>query len=402
MPNTFLTPDIIAREALMLLRSNMVASRLFTRRYEADLNPGAKVGDSIRIRRREKGNVTEYTSGAVTPETRTESPINLTLEKHFDTTREISTREATLDLADFSSQVLAPEVLELAERVDQYALTKLWDIPNPGPAVAFNTDASTGGASAALSTLLSLPNSTADMATHRQTLNQLKIPTRPRFQIASPEYEATLLSVDAFTKVNESGADGALRDADIGILMGIATFMDQNVDTTTHTSGTQTGGLLNGAGAIGATSLPYDTGNVASGTVLVGDLVKIDGYGWVTIAANNTASTGAGTLTIKEPLRAAVADNAGFTVLSGTAGGDTYKRHGAIFHPDCLAFVAAPLAQPMEAGIGAVITDEETNLSIRVVKSYDVLNKRDIISMDVLVGALMVDGRLGTQVLASV
>ena len=47
MPNTFLTPDIIANEALMVLENNTVMAGLVHRDYSKEFN---RVGDTITIR----------------------------------------------------------------------------------------------------------------------------------------------------------------------------------------------------------------------------------------------------------------------------------------------------------------------------------------------------------------
>ena len=130
MANTFLTPDIIAAEALVLLQSNLVVTRLFSRRYEADLNPGSKRGDTIRLRRRSQGVVDEYTGSSITIRDIDESSIDLILEKHFDASIRITDRERTLDIVDFSEQVLAPRMIEMGERIDSYGLEKLVHLPN--------------------------------------------------------------------------------------------------------------------------------------------------------------------------------------------------------------------------------------------------------------------------------
>lgn len=384
MANSFLTPNIIAAEALVLLQSNLVATRLFSRRYEADLNPGSKVGDTIRLRRRSQGVVDEYTGTSITIRDIQETSINLVLEKHFDASIRITDRERTLDIVDFSEQVLAPRMVEMGERIDSYALTKLKDIPNvAGPSSA---------APAAL------PNSIATMAQVEKTLNDQKIPLRPRYQIASTEYKATILGVDSFVEVDKSGADSALRLAEIGPIMGLNTFMAQNVDSATFTSGTEVTAVVDGSGspiAKGATSIPYDGAAGATDTFLTGDIVTIAGYGNVVIAADVTSVGNAGTLTIKEPLREDVADNAAITVYDG--GGNDRELHGAVFHPDCLAFVSAPLDLPAGAE-AAYFQDPATGLSIRAVYDYDRDLKADVLSLDILVGAAMVDGRLGAQV----
>ncbi len=381
MANLFLNPDIIAREALVLLQSTLIATRLFSRRYEADLNAGAKVGDTIRVRRRSVGVVDEYNGSTVTVRDIQESSINLVLEKHFDATIKITDRERTLDLVDFSEQVLAPRMVEMGEKIDTYALTKVLDIPNlAGPSEAAPAV---------------LPASITAMALVEKTMNDLKAPLSPRFQITSTEYKAVLLSVDSFVEVDKSGATDALRQAEIGALMGFQTFMGQNVPTAEHTAGTQTTMLASAAALKGALSIPYDTGGVAAGTLLIGDIVTITGYGKVVVSTNDTASSSVGTVFIKEPLREDVADTTAM-VLYNTSG--TWETHGAVFHPDCFAFVAVPLDLPVGAE-ASYIQDPASGLSIRAVYDYDRDLKSDILSLDILVGAAMVDGRLGAQVL---
>lgn len=385
MANNFLTPDIIAREALVLLQSNLVAARLYSRRYEADLNAGAKVGDTIRIRRRSQGVVDEYNGMSVTVRDIQETSIQLRLEKHFDATIKITDRERTLDLVDFSEQVLAPRMIEMGEKIDSYALTKLKDLPNvAGPSE---------------SAPATLPDSIADMALVEKTMNDLKAPLSPRFQIASTEYKATLLSVDSFVEVDKSGATDALRQAEIGPIMGFQTFMGQNVPTETFTSGTATNAVVNGAHDKGDSTITVD-GGTANGTLKAGDIVEIAGYGNVVVAADATLDgSGVGSFTIKEPLREDVADNAAITVYDG--GGNTRQCHGAVFHPDAFAFVAVPLDLPIGAE-AAYIQDPASGLSIRAVYDYDRNLKSDVLSLDILVGAAVVDGRLGAQIVKDI
>jgi len=380
MPNTFLTPSIIAREALLLLESNMVATQLFDRRYTSNFSGEEKVGDTVTIRRRDDATVSEYNGSSVTPQDLTETGVALVLEKHYDATIKLTSTDLTLELQDFSEQILEPNVLQIAETVDAYALTKLKDLPN-----VFGPSELAVGA---------LPASIADMASVRKGMNDLKIPMSGRVQIASTEYEQSLLGVDSFVEADKAGSTQALRDASVGRLLGIDTFMDQNVDSSTHTTGaTGESGTVNGALAKGATSMVVASfGNAA--TYLLNDIINIAGYGGVVVAANATMDgAGAGTITFKEPLREAVADS---TVITPYETDDTWEMHGAAFHPRAFAFASVPLALPRGAE-AATISDR--GLSIRVVWDYDRNLKSDVISLDVLVGAKMVDGRLGGQIL---
>lgn len=383
MVQDFLTPDIIAPEAIILLQSNLVTANLFWRNYEVEFNGSEKVGDTINIRNRGKGVVREYSGSSITIDDIDEHPISLTLEKHFDLSIKVTSKDMKLNLQNFASQIMAPNLLEMAEHIDSYACTKLKDLPN----VAGPSESAPGA----------LPDSIAAMALVEKTANDLKWPRKPRHQIASTEYKATLLSVDSFVEVDKSGDSDALREAMINNIMGFDTYMSQNVDTTTHTSGTMTAAVVNGAVTKGATSIVFDGANGASVTALEGDIISVGGNNYV-VAADVTASTNAGTITLKEPVRENIANDAGITVYDG--GGNTRQNHGAIFHPRALALAVVPLNQPMSNVASSMVQDN--NFAIRIVLDWDRDLKSDVLSMDVLVGSKVVDGRLGAQIVKNI
>lgn len=384
MANTLLTLDLVAREALMLLRSTLVGSRLFDRRYEASFTGDEAVGDTIRVRRRGVGTVREFSS-SITVDDITETKVDLTLEKHYDVSFAVTSKQWTLDLQNFSEQLLAPNVLALAEQVDAYALTKMKDLPN------------VGGPSE--SSPAALPTTVAHLAAIDRKLNDQKVPMGDRVQLVSPTYKEALLSIDSFVEADKRGDGGtAIEGARMGRLMAMNHFMDQNVPTATHTSGTQTSAVVNGAVAAGATSIVYDGAAVATGTLKEGDIITIAGYGNAVIAADSAAVSNAGTLTIKEPVKnGGIADDAAITVYDG--GGNTRKLQGAAFHPRAFAMASVPLAIPMEAE-GAIA--EYEGLAIRVIRDYDINAKKSIISLDCLVGATLIDGALGCQVIQNI
>lgn len=384
MVQEFLTPNVIAPEAIILLQSNLVTANLFWRDYEVQFSGSEKVGDTISIRSRGKGVVREYGGTSITIDDLDEHPISLTLEKHFDLSIKVTSRDLKLDLQNFSEQIMAPNLLEMAEHIDSYAATKLKDLPN----MAGPSETAPAG----------LPNSIQAMALVEKTANDLRWPARPRHQIASTEYKATLLGVDSFVEVDKSGDNDALRQAMINNLMGFDTFMSQNVDTATHTTGTMSSMLAAGPALKGATSIGFDTGNDAVGTILEGDVVVIAGYGNVVCAADVTAVANAGTLTTKEPIDAEIPGGSAMTVYDG--GGNPRQNHGAIFHPRAIALAVVPLAAPMSGVNSSLI--EDRGFAIRLVLDWDRDLKSDVLSMDVLVGAKVVHGRLGAQIIKNI
>ncbi len=70
---------------------------------------------------------------------------------------------------------------------------------------------------------------------------------------------------------------------------------------------------------------------------------------------------------------------------------------GAAFHPSAFQLVFVPQPNPMGPGTSAS-TVNYNGMSLRVLQSYDHIKKRDLISVDCLVGAAAVDGRLGVRV----
>ena len=50
MANTFITPDIVARESLMVLENNLLSSSVMSSSVASEFT-GAKVGDTVKVRR---------------------------------------------------------------------------------------------------------------------------------------------------------------------------------------------------------------------------------------------------------------------------------------------------------------------------------------------------------------
>lgn len=381
MANTFLTNDVVASEALLLLRNNLVAAQIFDRDYEQEFTGTEKVGDTIRLRRRGSGTVREF-GGSITKDDMTEVKIDLKLEKHFDVSIALGAKDLTLSIDDFSRRILAPNLLAMAEKIDAYALGKLKYIPNV--------------ARPSKSAPAALPDSVADLALVEQSLNEGKVPGLGRVHLMSAELKATLMGAAAFHEADKRGDGGAaLRSAELGEVMTMRHFLAQNIDTATHTTGTQTSAVVNKSGGVaaGETSIPMDGGAVATGTLKVGDILTIGGYGNVVVAEDVTFASNAATVKIDEPLSKVVADDSAVTVYDG--GGNDRSLHGAAMHPRCMALAAIPMVVPPDAN---GFTQTYEGLAVRVIRDYDNNAKESVLSIDALVGARVAHGELGYQV----
>lgn len=376
------TVDWLAREALLILQSNMVATLLYDRQYEADFQGTEARGDTIRIRRRDRGNAQEFT-GTIVSRGLEESKIDLVLEKHFDASFEITSKEATLDLDSFSDQVIEPQVVSIAELVDTFALSKINDLPN-------NAGVDGAGAPIAFATTI------GDVANYRKVLNELKVPMRGRQAIWSPTGDANLLGIASFVEADKKGDDGtALAEASIGRVLGFDHWMAQNVDETALVTQDGASALTDNVAAdlpVGTLVIPVDGANGAAVVFADQSTIQIDGINY-SVDGDATMSGSAGNITILEGLKIPAVNNS--AVSTPYAVSDSFFPRGAMFHPRAFAFVSVPLEIPPGAE-GATIT--ANGYSIRIVRDYEITSKKSIISLDTLVGCRVVEGSLGAKV----
>lgn len=214
MANTFLTPDIIAREALMVLRNNAVMANLVHRDYSGEFVAG--VGDTITIRKPASFTAQEYTT-AITVQDATENSTTVTMDKHLDVSFAVTAKQLTLDIADFSAQLLVPAMQAFQDKIDGYLLAL---------ANALANSVTAGGTIA------------NDVIDARKFLTANAAPLTERRFVFGSAAEADLLKTDLFVSAEKVGDEGtALREASLGRKFGLDFYTDQNVDKVSKMSG---------------------------------------------------------------------------------------------------------------------------------------------------------------------
>lgn len=191
-----------------------------------------------------------------------------------------------------------------------------------------------------------------------KVLSDNKTPNSGRSGILSTAayYKATTNNI--FAQAYSSNDPAVMRESVLGRKFGVDWYYDQQAPT--HTAGTGTGYLVNGAATAGSSSVTVDTG---SGTLVAGDLITFAGH----TQQYTVVSFAAGVITFAPELKVAVADNAAVTrVASHTV--------NLIFHRDCMAFATRPLdeANSYHEKLGKItsqIRDEQSGLSLRLVIS---------------------------------
>lgn len=214
MANTFLTPDIIAREALMVLRNNAVMANLVHRDYSGEFVAG--VGDTISIRKPASFEAKEY-ANSITVQDATENSVSVVMDKHLDVSFAVTSKQLSLDIADFSAQLLVPAMQAFQDKIDGYLLAL---------------------ANALTNSVTASGTTQNDIVDARKFLTANAAPLTERRFVYGSAAEADLLKTDLFISAEKVGDEGtALREASLGRKFGLDFYTDQNVDTVSGMSG---------------------------------------------------------------------------------------------------------------------------------------------------------------------
>ena len=359
MANTFLTPSIIAKEALMVLLSNLTMANLVHRDYDDEY---AKVGDTVNVRVPAKFVAKNFT-GQVDVQDITEGSVPVKMDRFRDVTVAVTSKQMTLDIRDFSKQVIEPAMQALIQAVDVDLLA-------------------VGIEKAGKTATVSGTPVISDIAGVGKALDISKAPRQNRRLVLPPTILYKYNTLDNFAKQCYKGDSQALKESEIGRVFTCDTFMSQNCpENQSVTAGTATAYKV--AGTANATQFTVSDGSAATGTIKKGDQLIVNGYLY-TVTEDLTLVSGAGTLKVDQNIPATISTPVSALLIK--------KAHALGFHRNGLALVTRPLELPMGASKAAVMSED--GLSIRVVFEYDASTKTDKVSFDILYGIKALDSSL--------
>ncbi|WP_345486040.1 P22 phage major capsid protein family protein, partial [Planotetraspora phitsanulokensis] len=232
MANTFLTPSIIAKQALATLYETCVTAMLVHRDYEEEFV--SRVGETISVRKPATFTAQEFnrTTG-ITIQNATEQSVPITLNHFADVSFAVTAEDLTLKIEDFGTQLLGPAMEAIAQKIDRDVLSLRNDISQR-----------VGKANAAISGVTgpaifdySNPRTAIDA---RRVLNQRNVPASDRYLLVGPEVEAKWLSDPLFHQADTRGDTDGLREANLGRrIFGFDGYQTQNIlgPTGTPTTG---------------------------------------------------------------------------------------------------------------------------------------------------------------------
>lgn len=209
MANTFLTIDMIAKEALMILRKNAVMAGLVHRDYSKEYVAG--VGDTITIRKPATFTVKDFVeSTGITVQDATEEKQTVKMDKFYDVSFAVTSKDLTMNISDFSAQLLVPAMMAFRDKIDA-EIIKVAE-------TATHTVTHAEG--------LIAP---ADVISARKLLNDGATPLSMRSLVVGTQAEADLLSSELFVSAEKVGSTEGLKEASLGRKFGFDTYVDQNV-----------------------------------------------------------------------------------------------------------------------------------------------------------------------------
>lgn len=322
-----------------------------------------KVGDTITVRKPAKF-VAKNFIGEVEEQDISEGSVPVVMDRYRDVTVNVTSKEMTLDIKDFSEQVITPALSAIAQAVDIDLLTV--GIEKAGSKVA-----------------VSNTPTIVDVANVAKALDKKKAPRdNNRNLVLAVDTLYKYNTLDNFAKVCYKGDSEALKEAEIGKVYTMNTFMSQNTpENASATPGTATAYKV--TCTKGATQFTVSGGTAATGTIKAGDKLIVNGY-LFEVAQDLTLASGAGTLKVTEKIPFALTEATDAMIIN--------KAHSLGFHRNGLALVTRQLELPQGAAKAAIASAD--GLAVRVVFDYDSNTKTDKISFDIIYGIKELDSDL--------
>lgn len=214
MPNTFITPTLIANRALATLYNSTVLAGLVYRDYDPDFS--GKQGDTVTVRKPAtfEAKVFDRDAGIELQDV-AEDSFSVALDTILDVSFPVTTEELTLDIDDFQERLIAPAMEAVVQEVDARLANQII-----GAAVGAG-----GGGTVTMGSVAS-DVFTGELGA-RAILGRGKIPTTQRYAVLSPEGAGIALQDDLFVAADKSGWTDALRDGSLGRVFGFDSYESQ-------------------------------------------------------------------------------------------------------------------------------------------------------------------------------
>lgn len=376
---SLLTPQVITKETLVMLENNLVAAGRVNRKFE---NQFVKIGTTLTIRKPNRFKVTNGPGLVI--QNIIEPSTSITISNQLQVAFQFSSSELTLTVEEFSERYLKPAGAEIANQIDYIVLTNYNQV--------FNEVGSPG----------TVPANFAALAAVGQRMDEGAVPQEGRTLILNPSaYWA--MAVGLSTLYVKSVAEPALK----GYLATIANFeifLDQNIQgqLVGNYGGTP---VVNGAGQTGSQIVSNGWSTSITGLLNLGDVFTINGVfainpknrqstgslqNFVVTSMANSDSAGNSTIgiypaiTLTGPYQTVSNAPANLAAITVKGAANNLYAQNIGFVKDAFGLVTVPLEVPQ--GVDFAAREMYKNISLRVIRAYDVFNDVFPCRLDALLG----------------
>lgn len=380
---------MIAKEALMAFKNKLGFTSKVDKQYSKEFaQKGAKIGNTITIRKPWRPTV--RSGPGISIQNVSEESTSLTLGSQRGVDFQFGSVDLTLSIDMFRERYIEPAIVAVANQVDIDGLTLAGQsvynavgVPGTTPATA----------------LLFLQA--------QQKLNEAACPDdNNRSQFINPAAQPVI--VDALKGLFQS-SERIAQQYEKGMMgqgLGSEWYMAQNIFNSTV--GTQGGTpLVNGASQTGASLATKGWTSAAASRLNVGDVFTVAGVNkvnpitkqstgvlqqFVVTAAFSSDGSGNGSVSISpsiivsgstQTVSASPADSAAITVVGASA---VACVNNILTHKNAFTLGTADLELPEGVHFAAIASDEESGLSMRIVRAYDINNDQMPCRLDILYG----------------
>ena len=400
--NTILTDDIIAKEALRLLKNNLVFAKNVHRSYEASFK--GKVGTTISLKLPYR--VKSASGRVLVKQPMVDQTIPFKIDRQEHVGLEYTVQDMTLDIKQFSERYLKSGMIQIANKIDRSLALTLKN--------AFHSSGTPGVR----------PGKFIDFANAGAKQTTYAVPNDGMRKAVLDPFTCATLSDEVTKLFKESMVETAYKNGYKGMVAGYETYESQNLPK--HTVGAYGGTPLVAGTIVNGTTITTDGWSASiTGLLLQGDVITFDGVFGVNpqnyettgllqefVVQADVDSTAGGLATIEvfpslndgtattlkaegdtislaayQNVTALPADNAPIVVL-GTAG-TTYEQN-YLYHRDAIALAMIELDLPKSAVIKSRASDPESGLSLSLTGAYDVNEQTEIHRIDAVWGAQMI------------
>ena len=383
-----LTPTIISKESLVILENNLVAANRVNRKFE---NQFVKIGSSLTIRKPNRFTVT--TGAGLVIQDIAEPSVNISIDTQLQTAFQFTSQDLTLTVEEFSERYLKPAMASMANRLDFLVLQNYKSVSNWVGTQNVNP--------AAFSSSVQLVG---------QRMDDNAAPQDNRTLILNPAGYWAVANGLTPSFVMPTAKD-ALVKGYLATIGNYEVYMDQNTPklaTGVHTST----GIVSSNGQIGASisTANWGVGSGTSDSFTVGEVVTFANVfainpqnrqstgvlkNFVITAAVTVTSDGATTATLQispsivtsgpyQNVSAGPSDGNAVTVVSGITAASSSFTQNLAFTRDAFGLVTVPMEIPQ--GVDFAARETYRNISMRVIRAYDVNNDVFPTRIDILMG----------------